>query len=126
MNALRLSSLALAFSLSHVIIDFAIGLYGSGATLTMLQAANIAAYAAVYGYWGWAFGAAREARWAVVVIALLAGVWAAFGQGVVGFAACPPPCRAATGFQDAAHLGSLVFGTWAASATVRALRRGSG
>lgn len=52
--------------------------------------------------------------------------WSAFAQDVVGFVACPPPCGSTTGFQDATHLGSLVFGAWAAFLTWRAAREGGG
>ncbi len=126
MNPLRLQAIALAASLSHVLVDFAIGLYGSGSSMSALQAANIAAYAAVYGLWGWALGAATSLRSAVAVLVVMAGLWSAFAQGVVGFAACPPPCGGATGFQDGTHLISLVFGAWAAWATWGALREGAG
>lgn len=126
MNPLRLQALAVAASLSHVILDFGIGLYGTGDALTALQAANMAGYAAVYGMWAWALGAAGGSRPAVVVLFVMALFWSAFAQGVVGFVACPPPCGSATGFQDATHLLSLVFGGWAAYLTWRAAREGGG
>jgi hypothetical protein len=118
-NPLRLQSLALAASLMHVIVDFQVGLYGTGTIVSGLQAANIVAYAAMYALWGWALGAAAGSRGAVASLVILAGGWAAMGQGLIGFVACPPPCGGATGIQDAAHFLSLVVGAWAAYATAR-------
>jgi hypothetical protein len=125
-NPLRLQSLALGASLAHVIVDFQIGLFGSGPAVSAIGAANIVNYAAIYALWGWALGAAAGSRGAVAALVVMAGVWAAFAQGLVGFAVCPPPCGGATGLQDAAHFLSLAFGSWAAVVTLRALREGSG
>jgi hypothetical protein len=125
-NPLRLQSLALGASLAHVIIDFQIGLFGSGPAISAAGAANIVDYAAIYALWGWALGAAAGSRGAVAALVVMAGLWAAFAQGLVGFAVCPPPCGRATGLQDAAHFLSLAFGSWAAVVTLRALRESGG
>jgi hypothetical protein len=125
-NPLRLQALAVGASLLHVLVDYQVGLFGTGGTITALQAANIADYAAIYAMWSWALGAAGGSRGAVAALVVFAGIFGAFAQGIVGFAACPPPCGGATGLQDAAHLLSLVFGAWAAAGTVRALRESAG
>jgi len=125
-NPLRLQALALGASLAHVLVDFQVGLYGTGATVNALQAANIVDYDAVYVLWAWALGAAAGSRGAVAALVVLAGAWSAFAQGVVGFVACPPPCGGATGMQDAAHFLSLVLGAWASIGTARAFGEGAG
>jgi hypothetical protein len=121
-NPLRLQALAVGASLTHVLVDFQVGLFGAGAAMTALQAANILDYAAVYALWAWAIGAAGGNRGAVAALVIFAGIWSAFAQGIVGLAACPPPCGGTLGLQDAAHLLSLVFGGWAAFATARVSR----
>jgi hypothetical protein len=125
-NPLRLQALALGASLVHVLVDFAVGLFGTGRAITALQAANILDYAAVYMLWAWALGAASGSRGAVAALVVFAAVWSAFAQGAVGFAACPPPCGGTTGLQDAAHFLSLVLGAWAGFATARAFGEGAG
>jgi hypothetical protein len=125
-NPLRLQALALGASLTHVLVDFQVGLYGTGDGISALQAANILDYAAIYALWGWALGAGSGSRGAVAALVIFAGIWSAFAQGVVGLAACPPPCGGAIGLQDAAHLFSLALGAWAALATARALRESAG
>lgn len=126
MNPLRVQALALGASLMHVLVDFQVGLFGRGDVIPVLQAANITSYTAIYALWGWALGAAGGSRGPVAALVVLAGVWGALGQGVAGFAACPPPCGGATGLQDAAHLLSAVFGTRAAWLTIRAFTESAG
>ena len=118
---------ALTFSLAHVLIDYAVGVFGQGPSMSATQAALVLSLGALYAAWGRvAAAAAAGARWAWYAIALLAGVWAGALNGVVGFAACPPPCAGATPWQDLAHGGSLFFGAVAAWDAVRVARARSG
>src|SRR5215217_621044 len=51
----------------------------------------------------------------------LSAGWSVLGNGLP-LAFCPPPCASAFPYQDLAHVGNLLFGTWAASACWRAAR----
>jgi hypothetical protein len=116
MRCLRLNALALAFSLSHVIVD--ISLFASGPELSEAASAAIVAVAcAVYGWWGWSMAqAAQGRRSALPSLLVLCGFWA-FSHGA-SFVFTPLTEYVA----DVIHFGSLVFGVWAAYATWRLLR----
>src|SRR5215212_3178730 len=115
-HCLRLNALALAFSLSHVIVD--ISLFASGPEMSEAASTAIVAVAcAVYGWWGWSMAqAARGSRAALPSLLVLCGFWAvAHGAS---FVFTPLTEYVA----DIIHFGSLIFGIWAAYATWRALR----
>jgi hypothetical protein len=117
-RCLRLNALALAFSLSHVIVD--ITLFGSGAELSQWASTGIVAVAcAVYAWWGWSMAqAAANRRSALPSLLALSGFWAVL-HGLT-FVWTP----ITNIFGDVIHFGSLFFGLWAAYATWRALRGG--
>src|SRR5687768_3492464 len=117
-RCLRLNALALAFSLSHTIVDIA--LFASGPELSEAASAAIVAVAcAVYGWWGWAMAqAAQGRRSALVSLLALCGFWA-FAHGA-SFVFTPLTEYVA----DVIHFGSLIFGVWGAYATWRVLRSG--
>jgi hypothetical protein len=117
-RCLRLNALALAFSLSHVIVD--ITLFASGPELGEPASDAIVAVAcAVYGWWGWSMAqAARGSRPALPSLLVLCGFWAvAHGAS---FVFTPLTEYAA----DIIHFGSLIFGVWGAYATWRVPRGG--
>jgi len=115
-RCLRLNALALAFSLSHTIVD--ISLFASGPELSEAASAAIVAVAcAVYGWWGRSMAqAVRDGRTGLESLPVLGGVWAvAHGAS---FVLTPLTEYAA----DVIHFGSLLFGLWAAHATWRVWR----
>ena len=118
-----LSALALAFSLAHFLVDWHIGLFGaSSESLSGLQAALIGLVCFVYAWWGVSLAAAAQgARAGLLSLATLSAGWSLLGNGLP-LAFCPPPCASAFPYQDLAHVGNLVFGTWAAYASWRAAR----
>lgn len=120
---LWLNLLALAFSLAHLIMDWHIGLFGaSSESISALQAALVWLVSLVYAWWGVSLAAAsRGARAGLLSLLGLSAVWAFLGNGVP-IVFCPPPCAGAFPHQDIAHIGSLLFGGWAAYESGRAFR----
>jgi hypothetical protein len=123
-----LNAAALAASLSHVLLDYVIGLYGkSSEILSPLQAISILLVCLVYGYWmlvmGWANGARKSA---LISLLLLTGVWSFLANGAAGLGACPPLCRSAFPYQDIAHISSLIFGGLATYTTWQRIRSTAG
>ena len=115
-RCLRLNALALAFSLSHVIVD--ITLFASGPELGEAAATAIVAVAcAVYGWWGWSMAqAALGRRGGLESLLVLCGFWAvAHGAS---FVFTPLTEYVA----DVIHFGALIFGVWGAYATWHLLR----
>src|SRR3954453_4093804 len=115
-RCLRLNALALAFSLSHVIVD--ITLFASSSELGEPASDAIVAVAcAVYGWWGWSMArAAAGSRAALPSLIALSGFWAVLNGATFPFS--PLTYILA----DIIHFGSLIFGLWAAYATWRVLR----
>jgi len=115
-RCLRLNALALAFSLSHTIVD--ISLFASGPDIgEAVSTAIVAAACAVYAWWGWSMAqAARDGRDGLASLLLLCGIWAV-AQGA-SFVFVPLTAYIA----DVIHFGSLIFGAWGAYATWRLLR----
>ena len=117
-RCLQLNALALAFSLSHVIVD--ISLFGSGPGISEWASTAIVAVAcAVYGWWGWSLAqVARDGRTGLESLLVLCGFWAvAHGAS---FVFTPLTEYVA----DVIHFGSLIFGVWGAYATWRVRRAG--
>jgi hypothetical protein len=123
-------ALALAFSLSHVLIDFQVGLFGpSSEQMQAGQALLILLVSLLYAWWGVSFAwaglpGARAAGLAGLLVP--AFLWSFVANGLVGVAACPPPCSGAWPYQDIAHFGNVIFGGLASAATWRAVRLNSG
>ena len=115
-RCLQLNALALAFSLSHVIVD--ISLFGSGPGISeWVSTAIVAVACAVYGWWGWSLAqVARDGRTGLESLLVLCGFWAvAHGAS---FVFTPLTEYVA----DVIHFGSLIFGVWGAYATWRVWR----
>ena len=115
-RCLQLNALALAFSLAHTVAD-----YGVIFSMTGVHAWGMAAYlgvaSAVYGWWGWSMArAAAGSRAALPSLLALSGVWAVL-HGLT-FVFIPLTNILA----NVVHVGSLLFGLWAAYATWRVLR----
>lgn len=123
-----LNAAALAASLSHVLIDSAIGLYGnSSAMMSPLQAANILLICLLYAYWMLLIAWMESARKSVLIsLFLLTGLWSFLANGAAGLGACPPLCRSAFPYQDIAHISSLIFGGLAAYTTWRIIKTTAG
>src|ERR687885_763435 len=120
---LQLNVLALAFSLAHVIADWHIGLFGaSSEAMSAPQAALLWLISGLYAWWGLSLAAAaRGPRAGLLGLVALSAGWAALGNGLP-IVFCLPPCPGAFPHQDIAHVGSLLFGGWAAYASWRAAR----
>lgn len=125
-----MGALALGFSLAHALIDFQVGLFGpSSENMTAGQALLVTLVGLLYAWWGVSFAWAGSPGARAVGLAgllVLAFVWSFLANGVVGVAACPPPCSAAWPYQDIAHFGNIIFGGLASAATWRAVRFNSG
>ena len=124
---LPLHGLAIVFSLAHLILDWHIGLFGpSSPQLSVRQAALVWLVCLAYGWWAMALGLATQGhRAGLTSLLVLSAGWTFAGNGLPIFA-CLPPCAGAFPYQDIAHLGSLLFGGWAAYATWRAMRASHG
>ena len=122
-RCLVLNALALAFSLAHLLVDWHIGLFGaSSQAVSGSQAALL--WLASFLYAGWGLGlaaAARGARAGLLSLVTLSAGWAALGNGLP-LVFCLPPCAGGYPHQDLTHVGSLLFGSWAAYARWQAAR----
>ena len=115
-RCLQLNALALAFSLSHVIVD--ISLFASGPEMSEATSAAIVAVAcAVYGWWAWSMAqVASDGRTGLTSPLVLCGFWAvAHGAS---FVFTPLTEYVA----HVIHFGSLIFGIWGAYVTWRVAR----
>lgn len=120
---LLLQGAAVVASLTHLLIDSWLGLFGSGDPISPGEALTLISVALVYGWWLSPIAAATNGvRGAMLALVILAGFWAGFANGLVGLAACFIPCAGAAPFQDIPHVASLVFGVWAAWVAWRAYR----
>ena len=116
-RCLQLSALALAFSLMHVIADYAILTAQAGGDALALPW-YLALAGAVYGWWGWSLArAASGSRLALFSLLALSAVWAAFLNG--GSVVFTPVTNL---LADVIHFGTLLFGGGAAYTTWRLLR----
>jgi hypothetical protein len=107
------NTLAIGFSLSHLILDWHLDLFGPATTyLSTAQALILVIGSAVYALWAYALALAnrgsRRAMIATIGLCALGGL----GNGL-SIIACLPPCAGAFPFGDISHIGSLVFGLWA-------------
>ncbi len=118
---------ALGASLTHVLIDMYLGLFGAGRTMTPHAAGIVIGMAALYAWWALALAfAASGDRGALLAVAILAAYWAMLANGAIGLVLCRPPCSVAWPYQDLAHIASLALGAAATALTVGAFRAGTG
>ena len=109
------STAAFAFSLSHLFIDFQIGLFGqSSSSISVLQAVLVATIGVTFGWWALAISEARSGSGDGLATAFVFACGWAFGvNGLMALFAAPPP-SAGFPYQDITHIGSLIFGGLAA------------
>jgi hypothetical protein len=114
---------AIAFSFTHAILDWIIGLFGTDrAYLSPAPAAFLGLEGLLYAGWAVALtlALAGERTWMAVVFVFTFG-WAVLGNGA-SIVFCLPPCPVLSPYGDIAHLGSLVFGAWASVVAWRQVR----
>lgn len=115
-----LNALAIAFSLSHAMLD-AVVIATVAGDQPAAELAYITVAAVAYGWWAWSLARlGRDGRSGLVSCLALSALWA-FGANGGSIAFCPPPC-AGGGYADLSHLGSLALGGAAAIASFRLLR----
>jgi hypothetical protein len=116
-RCLQLNALALAFSLTHVIGDYAILTARAGGDALAIPW-YLALAGAAYGWWGWSLArAAGDGRSGLFSLLVLSLVWAAaLNGGSLVFTSL------SILLADVIHFGSLLFGISAAYATWRVLR----
>ena len=124
---LTVHTLAIAFSLAHLIMDWWAGLLGPFALpVPNGQMGVLTLSAGIYALWARALVlGSLGSRSSLVSTMLLAAVASLNGFSIV---ACLPPCGGAYSIADLAHIGSLVFCLWAAFESwqvFRQLRRSS-
>ena len=114
-------TLAIAFSLGHVILDWDYSLFGPPASaLTGTQVLVLIVDIAIYAPWASALVVASHGSRLGMVATIVLCTVGGLGNGL-SIAACPPPCSGAPPFGDIAHIGSLVFGAWAVFESALAL-----
>ena len=119
-------TLAFAFSLSHLMLDWGAGIIGGpiGPTIAPVQALVLVVGSALYALWAAALVVAGQGSRRAMAATLALCAVGALGNGL-SIVACPPPCGGAAPVGDVAHIGSLVFGVWAIYESWQALARGS-
>ncbi len=117
-RCLQLNALALAFSLAHSAADYGV-IFDTTDFNTWGVAAYLGLVGAVYGWWSWSMAqAAVGGRGALPSLLVLSSIWAVLNGVTFPFS----PLTYA--MADIVHFGSLLFGLWAAYATLRAWRGG--
>ena len=121
---LWLSALALGTSLTHVLIDWHIGLFGgSSMHMSARQAGLVLLFGLVAAWWALVLALASQGQKSALVSVLILNIgFALLANGVAVLAACPPPCAGAFPYQDISHIANLLVGAWAAYATWKAVR----
>ncbi len=122
-RCLALNAAALAFSLAHVMGDFAL-VFRLLPEAYAIHGAFVALAASAYGWWGWSLARVAGDGRSGLVSLLLPSVVMAGGNGAT-IVFCPPPCGGASPYQlwpDVSHVGSLLFGFLSARATWMLLR----
>lgn len=113
---------AIAFSFTHAILDWFVGLFGTDrAYLSPTAAAFLGLEGLLYAGWAIALALCAERTWMAVAFAFTFG-WALLANGA-SIAFCLPPCPALSPYGDVAHLGSLIFGARASVVAWRQMRR---
>lgn len=117
-------TLAIGFSLSHLILDWHLDLFGPLTTTSLsgVQAVVLVVSAAVYAAWAGALALAGQGSRHGLIATLGLCALGGLGNGLA-IVFCLPPCSAAAPFGDVSHIGSLVFGAWAMVESWRALKQ---
>ena len=120
---LRWTIVALMAALTHVLIDYHIGLFGEHSSrMALIQALAALSVALLFGTWAAAIGAAGAGGAdALRVVFWFTVVEAALLNGALGFVGAPPPADAFP-YQDVSHGASLTAGVVAAVRIRRALQ----
>jgi hypothetical protein len=115
-------ALAIAFSLSHLTLDWGAQIIGGpvGAVINPVQVLVLVIGSGLYALWTSALVVAAQGSRPAMAATLLLCAVGALGNGL-SIVACPPPCGGAAPIGDIVHIGSLVFGVWAISESWRAL-----
>jgi hypothetical protein len=115
-------ALAIAFSLSHLNLDWGAQLMGGpiGPAIAPVQALVLVIGSALYALWASALVIAGQGSRRAMAATLPLCAIGALGNGL-SIVACPPPCGGAAPMGDLAHVGSLVCGVWAIFESWRAL-----
>lgn len=116
---------AAGLALVHILIDRHIGLAGpTSDEMGWLTALDILGIGFLFAWWVRSVDEASYAqdRGAALSVVLLAFVVSFLGHGIIGVAACPPPCDGAYPYQDLAHVGNVLVGGLAAWASWTRLR----
>jgi hypothetical protein len=123
---LAVHTLAFAFSLSHLMLDWGAGIIGGpiASTIAPVQALVLVVGSALYALWAAALVVAVQGSKRAMVAAMVLAAVGALGNGS-SIVACPPPCGGAAPVGDVAHIGSLAFGVWAIYESWQALARAS-
>lgn len=116
-------TLAIGFSLSHLILDWHLDLFGSlnPTSLSAVQAFVLVMGAVVYASWAAALVLASQGSQRGLMTTLVLCAVGGLGNGL-SIVACPPPCSGASPFGDISHIGSLIFSMWAMVETWQALK----
>jgi len=119
-------ALAIAFSLSHLTLDWGIGLFDGpiGPAITPVQTVVSVIGSALYALWASALVVAGQGSRRAMAATLALCATGALGNGL-SIIACPPPCGGAAPMGDLTHIGSLFFGVWALCESWRELARPS-
>jgi len=115
-------ALAIAFSLSHLTLDWGAQIIGGpvGAVMNPVQVLVLVIGSGLYALWASALVVAAQGSRPAMATTLPLCAVGALGNGL-SIVACPPPCGGAAPIGDIVHIGSLVFGVWAIFESWRAL-----
>ena len=121
---LWLSALALGVSLTHVLIDWHIGLFGGPSMhMSTLQAGLVLLFGLVAAWWALALGLASQGQKSALVSVLVLDVgYALLANGLAVIVACPPPCEGAFPYQDISHIANMIVGPCAGYVTWKAMQ----
>lgn len=113
---------AIAFSFTHAVLDWFVGLFGTDrAYLSPTAAALLGLEGLLYAGWAIALALRGERTWMAIVFVFTFGWALLFNGSSIVF--CLPPCPALSPYGDVAHLGSLIFGAWASVVAWRRVRQ---
>lgn len=121
---LPVHTLAIGFSLSHLILDWHLDLFGplNPTSLSVVQALVLVIGAVVYASWAAALALASQGSRRGLVVTIVLSALGGLGNGL-SIVACLPPCSGASPFGDISYIGSLVFGAWAMIESWQALKK---
>jgi len=124
---LWLGLLALMSCLAHLLVDLRIGIYGNTSpTLKGWDGSLAGLNALAIGMWAFTLSlAASGDRTGFAAAAVFALVHGTLGNGLISLFIAPPPSLGFP-YQDVTHFGSLIFGTLAALAAWKQVRRTPG